>query len=180
MCDGGALELSIASLAIGSASAGVNFAAQYAQAQQQSAMAKANAAAAVKANNAKQAQLASDFWQRRDQIVQDQNLRDIQAEQAQARARVSAGEAGVGGLVLDSVMGDISRQRSEDEAIAQRNLATTALDTENARANANAEALDRARSIPMGITPSFISPILQVGNSAVNSALNYRLLTQKL
>lgn len=165
---------SVASTGLQSAGAILSYMGQKQQAEQQSQMAENAAKSALDSNRQQQAYLTSKYMQQREQISQEENLRTIQEEQAKGRARAAAGEAGVSGVALDSVLGDLESQRNASQVAALQNLQIQQMDTYQNQQNAYAQAMNQRNSVAMGIAPSILSPILQTAGSAVDSYSSYR------
>ena len=89
----------------------VGFAAASQAAAEQNAYYEANRRAAIQAANDRYAALAYQTLQEREKASQELMEKQIEAMKARATAAVSAGEAGVTGLSVDHLMGDLLAQQ---------------------------------------------------------------------
>lgn len=97
---------------------------------QQQQQAKTAAEAAKNGGKSARASAINQYGQNNLRITQESeaaavNKQNVQtrAEQATATARTSAGESGVGGLSVDALLGDFSRQQSNYNLDTNNNLA---------------------------------------------------------
>lgn len=188
MCDFG-LTLTALSIAasVGSAAAGYMGQQKAANAQQnyqnQVAADQANYKNQV-ATQANQAFIDQTYQQnlntQQNAAAASQKAQQVQTESAQARARVavSAGEAGVSGLSLDSLVSDYYRQ----EDFAKQNIAMNQTFTEKQAAEQNkgfrSEAISRVSGvrdyIPTPVVhPNPLSSIFDAAGSVTNSLSTY-------
>jgi hypothetical protein len=165
--------LSGLTIGLAGASAGLQFIGQSQAASAQSAMARAVAANAAGSYRAQTAFLDTQFLQQRAQLTQQSEAQNIQAEQVKARARTSAAEAGVAGVSLDAVLGDISRQQGRAADATAYNFDIAAFDNHNAKTNAYYGMVDRTNSVPMGVFPSLLSPLISTAGAALDAAGRY-------
>lgn len=133
------LEAVDAALKIGSAVAGN---------KAQAKAAKANTAAANSAfqNTVEGINLRQN--QEQDAATQTILSADRQARGADARARVSAGEAGVAGASVDALLGSILRDKLDFEAVTTRNTENTIQQLEREKLGAAATRDSRIAGVP--------------------------------
>lgn len=167
---------------IGASSTANNQAAyQAAAVQQRNAQMAANTKLATNDFNQKASQEQLHMQEVQNQTGQAVFQKDIQERQAEAAARVSAGQAGVAGLSIDALMADFQRQSSNFKDTSIQNLAM-----QQAQSNSNlesyaTEAKGRAQSVqpylpePV-VRPSMIATGLQIAGGAANAANQYQTL----
>ena len=131
MCE----AITIATFLLSAASAGAQYQAQQQQARGQKRLNKAATAAAERKFEADTAAAARRSSEERDAASQRQEQNQIAAAQRRSRLRTSASAAGISGLSVDSLLGDLTRQEL-------RNADAIAANLESAEAN----LLDSRRS----------------------------------
>jgi len=121
--------------------------------------------------------------QQQQQLATDKlTANSIQAAQARATARVSAGESGVSGLSVDALIGDLYRQEGTN-GLAIKTDATRAqqqITRQAASAKATAESRYSGVRISQNFTPpNALGTIAGVGAGLANTGVNY-LSTQPI
>jgi hypothetical protein len=168
MCD--PISLSVASLAIGVASAGAGFI-------QQGQQAKSNRKAA-QANYAQQSEaLKTQYDQTNKQATDEMSVKAREVMIETARLRVLGGESGLAGG---------SNDRIENES--QFNLGTDIAAIESNRRNTLNQLYEEGKSLRAGSQaqirqvqrPSLIGTGLQIAGAGVNAATTHKYLSGKL
>ena len=150
-------------------SAIVSYAGQRRQAKQQAAF-QAQSAAAER-QRALQEQTSLRMRQAQEQEATARELEQVsrKSRQALARARVSAGEAGVAGASVQALMDDYTRQEAGYRAAVTRQQELSALGTQLGLEQAGLASQQRLISIQQPIArPSF----LQAGLGAISGGLS--------
>lgn len=161
----------LASTAIAGASAGLQFAGQRQQANQQEEMFK------LTQQNANEA-LRNDYAQtalrlREEQAATAQQLQAIeqQSRAAMSRGQVAAGEAGVAGTNYDILMDDFKRQQLTSQRYSMLNYEARRNQIAYGQMGARSQAYNQMiQAYPQVGQPSLLAPFLQVGGTAINSA----------
>lgn len=159
------------SIAVSAASAGLQFAGQRQQANQQEEMFK------LTQQNANEA-LRNDYAQtalrlREEQAATAQQLQAIeqQSRAALSRGQVAAGEAGVAGTNYDILMDDFKRQQLTSQRYAMLNYEARRSQIAYGQMGARSQAYNQMiQAYPTVGQPSLLAPFLQVGGAAINSA----------
>ena len=154
---------------VGVASAGLQYAGQRRQAQQQAAY-QAQAAAAER-QRALQEQTSLRMRQAQEQEATARELEQVsrKSREALARARVSAGEAGVAGASVQALMDDYTRQEAGYRAAVLRQQELGALGTGLGLEQAGLASQQRLISIRQPISqPS----LLTAGLGAIQGGLS--------
>lgn len=101
------------------------------------------------------------------------------AAEARATARVSAGEAGVAGVSVDSLINDFYRQEGGYAESVDRNLELTTDQSEEELKGMRTGALDRALSYrqPVQRRPSYLAAGIDMGNQGLSVYNRYRYTT---
>jgi hypothetical protein len=139
MCDP-ATAIAATSLALGAGSA-------IASAKAQDKLAKTNAADAIRARNEDFRALGLQEQQTQDATQASIMTAHRTALNADAVARLSAGEAGVAGASVQAILGDISAQESEFTTQAQRNETATITQLQQEKRGAAAGAQSRINAV---------------------------------
>lgn len=159
------------SIAIAGASAGLQFAGQRQQANQQEEMygiAQQNAHEALKNDYAQTA-----LRLREEQAATAQQLQAIeqQSRAALSRGQVAAGEAGVAGTSYDILMDDFKRQQLTSQRYAMLNYEARRSQIAYGQLSSRSQAYNQMiQAYPSVGQPSLLAPFLQVGGTAINSA----------
>lgn len=101
-------------------------------------------------------------------VAESQKLR-LEEARAKSRARVSAAEAGVTGLSVDSLVADIGAQAELEEASRKYNYFSTINQLGEEGKAAQARAHSRILSTPKGMKPSKLSLIAGIGGAGVKA-----------
>ena len=163
MCNPAALAV------IGGLQAGVQFAGARKQAKAQAAY-QAQAAAAEQ-QRALQEQSSIRMQQAQQQEATARELQQVsrKSQEALARARVSAGEAGVAGASVQALMNDYSRQEAGYRAATLRQQELSAVGTGLGLEQAGLASQQRLIGINQPINrPSVLGAVLQAGSQAMS------------
>ena len=164
-----ATGIAATSAAIGAASSGMQFAGQRQQAKQQAAY-QAQSAAAER-QRALQEQSSIRMRQAQEQEATARELEQVsrKSQEALARARVSAGEAGVAGASVQALMDDYTRQEAGYRAATLRQQELRGVGTQLGLEQAGLASQQRLISINQPISkPSFLT----AGLEAVSGGLS--------
>lgn len=107
------------------------------------------------------------------------NQNTLAARRAQATARVSAGEAGLSGLSVDSLLRDLAGQAGYDNATATENYLRQDANINFRRENAQNEAVSAVNSVrqPVIQRPDYLGAALRIGTAGVNAYGDYKVRT---
>lgn len=153
----------MAILSIASAGAGL-----YGQQQQAKAQESYNndlARNAVIANNQRNAQINQRQLQERDAATQKMMNNNIEAKKAESAARVAASGAGVGGVSVDSLIGEIGMSQGRYNASVGENLRTSNIGADWERVNADNNMRSTFNSMVAPKMPDYIGAALQIGKA---------------
>jgi len=154
---------------VGGLQAGVQFAGARQQAKAQAAY-QAQAAAAEQ-QRALQEQSSIRMQQAQQQEATARELEQVgrKSREALARARVSAGEAGVAGASVQALMDDYSRQEAGYRAATLRQQELTGVGTQLGLEQAGLASQQRLIGINQPINkPSVLGAVLQAGSQAMS------------
>ena len=154
---------------VGGLQAGVQFAGARKQAKAQAAY-QAQAAAAEQ-QRALQEQSSIRMQQAQQQEATARELEQVsrKSREALARARVSAGEAGVAGASVTALMDDYSRQEAGYRAATLRQQELTGVGTQLGLEQAGLASQQRLIGINQPINkPSVLGAVLQAGSQAMS------------
>ena len=149
--------------------AGVQFAGQRRQAKAQAAF-QAQSAAAER-QRALQEQSSMRMRQAQEQEATARELEQVsrKSQEALARARVSAGEAGVAGASVQALMDDYTRQEAGYRAATLRQQELTGVGTQLGLEQAGLASQQRLIGINQPINkPSVLGAVLQAGSQAMS------------
>lgn len=90
---------------------------------------------------------------------------DRQAREADAVARVSAGEAGVTGASVDALLGDLTAKASAFKRVQERNLSMSLAQIEREKAGARTQAINQINGVP---TVNPVSTALSIAGSGLD------------
>ena len=164
-----ATGIAATSAAIGAASAGMQFAGARQQAKQQASF-QAQSAAAER-QRALQEQSSIRMQQAQQQEATARELQQVskKSQEALARARVSAGEAGVSGVSVQALMDDYTRQEAGYRAATLRQQELTGVGTQLGLEQAGLASQQRLIGINQPINkPSVLGAVLQAGSQAMS------------
>lgn len=107
------------------------------------------------------------------------NQNTLAARKAEATARVSAGEAGLSGLSVDSLLRDLAGQAGYDNATATENYLRQNTNINFRRENAQNEAVSAVNSVrqPTIQRPDYLGAALRIGQSGANAYAYYKART---
>jgi len=154
---------------VGGLQAGVQFAGARQQAKAQAAY-QAQAAAAEQ-QRALQEQSSIRMQQAQQQEATARELQQVsrKSQEALARARVSAGEAGVAGASVTALMDDYTRQEAGYRAATLRQQELTGVGTQLGLEQAGLASQQRLIGINQPINkPSVLGAVLQAGSQAMS------------
>ena len=161
--------IAIATLAINAGGAVM----QYMQQKQQAkAQEQANAAArlsAIQSANAQTKALHTREIQEREAALQKKDQNDKAARRATATSVTAAGEAGVTGLSLDSLLFNVGFQRGQNESNIDFNLDNTSDQLFYQKQGVQAQSAGRIASLPIVQRPSLFATGLQIAGAGVNA-----------
>jgi len=169
MCLPLAAAVPLISAGVGAASAGLQYAGQRQQAKQQAAY-QAQSAAAER-QRALQEQTSIRMRQAQEQEATARELEQVsrKSQEALARARVSAGEAGVAGASVQALMDDYTRQEAGYRSALARQQELSAVGTQLGLEQAGLASQQRLISIQQPIDrPSFLT----AGLGAISGGLS--------
>jgi hypothetical protein len=163
----------VASLVVGVAQAGLSYAQASQAADRQNQYYEMNKAEANRA-------LVNSYAGQQNRMIQERNAASqkkfetsIEATKARATAVTAAGEAGVGGLSVDALLGDYMARESRGVDAIDQNFAMSAdairSDMEGSQGQANA----RINSVQQAAGPSFLDAAVRVAGSVVGAAGTY-------
>lgn len=161
MCDPGTIVAG-ASLAIGVGS-------KIAESKAQDKAAAANKKASLAAMTEDWKALSLQEAQQQDAAQQSIMQADRQGRQADALARVSAGESGVAGASVDALLGDLSAQVSAFKTTTERNLRMTTEQLQQEKAASRAGAQSRINAMQPA---NPFATALSIGAQGIDFATN--------
>lgn len=151
------------------AQAGVGFAQASAQADAQNAYAEQNRLSAIAAANDKYASLANNTLQERESASQQLLQKNIEFAQAQGKAKVSSGEAGVSGLSVAALLGDFEAQRGRAVDAIDTNYQIKRQYNIDEGVATQHQAIARINSVRGAAKPSPLAYVIQGIGGAVGS-----------
>lgn len=169
----GAVGLAIAQFVISAGSMVMGYQAEKAQAEAQNQMYENNR---IEANSAaSDAMAATQLRMQQEQKAASQELQKTQTEATQARstAQVAAGEAGVSGLSVDSLIADYHNQEGQYERTLDNNLQ---MQSDALRADMDGtshQTASRINSVQKAQKPSFASAAVRILSAGVESYGTY-------
>ena len=161
-------------IAIGSALAGA--AGQVVSYQNQQAMYEQNRQNAMAAFRDNQKGLNDREMQEQDAAAQKRFDTSLQAKAAEATSEVSAGEAGVSGISVDALVGDIGARAGRATSNIDTNLDWTTSQLQAEKTAGAHQQTDRINSVP---APNFADAALRIAGVGLNSASSYYSMTNK-
>lgn len=166
--------LGILQAAVGAAGAVMNFMAQNQAAKAQEAANKRAAQSAIVSANAQTQALHARELQEREAALQQKREVQSEARKAESRVVTSAGEAGITGLSLDSLLFDIGFTRGENERAIEANQDFTAEQLGRQAQGVRAQAAGRIASLPIVQRPSIFATGLQIAGQFTNAFSSYQ------
>lgn len=122
----------------------------------------------IKAMNDNMAQIELAKQQASEQAGQKIFENDLQARKAQATAKVSAGESGIGGLSVDALLAELDGSRSRYDQSVKSNLDDTVTNLNSQRTNINNSAISAVNQLRTPAAPDYIGAALRIGSSVAN------------
>jgi hypothetical protein len=161
---------------------------QKTMAEQRDQQIEDNYALSVASANNQYRALQDRQQQETDAAAQKIQEGNIQGAKARSTALAAAGEAGVSGLSVNSLLSDFMAQEARYRSSVKTNLGYANSQLEDQKQGVYAEATGRAQSIQPYIkepvaTPDYVGAALRVGGSATSAYagyLNYKTQQQKI
>lgn len=159
MCDSTALFV----LNVASTVAGVE--GQRQQAKAQNAYNDQQAKNAMEAYRANLAQTNLMQSQEHAAATQKVNENNRAAEAAKAKALVSAGESGISGLSVDTLLADLSGEQARYNESVNQNYQNASMALDNQRTNAQVNAASQINSLKTPQSPDYLGAALRIGQA---------------
>ena len=121
-----------------------------------------NAMEAYKANLAQTNLMQSQEHAAATQKVNENNRA---AEAAKAKALVSAGESGISGLSVDTLLADLSGEQARYNESVNQNYQNASLAIDNQRTNAQVTAASQINSLKTPKSPDYLGAALRIGTA---------------
>ena len=154
---------------VGVASAGAGYAGQRQQAKAQAAYQAQSAAAERQRALQEQSSIRMQQAQQQEATARELEQVSRKSREALARARVSAGEAGVAGASVTALMDDYTRQEAGYRAATLRQQELTGVGTQLGLEQAGLASQQRLIGINQPINkPSVLGAVLQAGSQAMS------------
>ncbi|WGD31652.1 hypothetical protein AncyloWKF20_07490 [Ancylobacter sp. WKF20] len=136
---------------------------------QQEAMYEQNRLNSIKAMNDEVNQINLRTQQERTAAAEEmqKNIRTVTAQKATAEA--TAGEAGVSGLSVDMLLGELDNAASRDRSNIQSNLDMTVAQLDQERRAAETTRDNRINSVPRGRKPSGLGLAVGIGQAGLGA-----------
>ena len=97
--------------------------------------------------------------------TQKVNENNRAAEAAQAKALVSAGESGISGLSVDTLLADLSGEQARYNESVNQNYQNASMAIDNQRTNAQVNAASQINSLKTPQSPDYLGASLRIGQS---------------
>jgi hypothetical protein len=139
-----------------------------AQQQQASYQEKANQMqydAAIKARDANINQTNLEMVQERENAMQKLEQNHLKADAAMATATTSAGESGISGLSVGSLLDDLAMNKNRYDTAVTTNYDRSTVAIENQRQNANINAANVIAGMRTPTMPDYATAGLRIGNA---------------
>jgi hypothetical protein len=176
MCD--PISLAVTSFMVSAGSSVMQYQAANEQADAQNQLYANNAANAKRSYTAEMQQNGLRMEQERDAAGEKSfdNMLDTRAKVA--TATVGAGEAGVTGLSVESLINDIygAGGRTNDRIKHNEEMTLTQLATE--QQGIEARRIDRTNSVKKGVAPSSLALGLNIASAGLNAGTSYMKMTK--
>ena len=159
MCDATAMMV----LNVASTVAGV-----YGQQQQAKAQNAYNNQQAKNTMEAYRANLAqTNLMQSQEHAAATQKINENNraAEAAKAKALVSAGESGISGLSVDTLLADLSGDQARYNESVNQNYQNASMAIDNQRTNAQVNAASQINSLKTPQSPDYLGAALRIGQA---------------
>lgn len=167
MC--GPVAIAAASFVVGAAQSVVGFMGQQAAYEQQEALYESNRRNALMAFQEKQKSSNIRIIQEREAAATQSFDASLEARRARASNVVAAGESGIAGPTVTSLLGNIYGEEGRFLTRTNKNLDWTVQQLELEKKGQSYEALDRINSVPRGTKPSFLEAGLRIAASGISS-----------
>lgn len=181
MCDGGfsaATMFAVSSaMSVATATASIVGQTQAAHAQKQQAQAQAESIKRATINNYDQLQLQRE--QERQNATEKAAQVAQQGIQARSSALTAAGEAGVSGLSVEALLGDLQRQELEYTGAVQTNYKRRSAQIDAEMNGVQTTGQSQINSIPVPRNIDFVSPILNSAFKITGAYQDYAKQTDK-
>jgi hypothetical protein len=171
------MTLAVSTFMVGAAKSGADFIGSSQQATAQENLYNANRTNALSAGSNEYNQIALRRIQEQDATGEKtfDNMLDTRARAA--HATVAAGEAGISGLSVDSLVNDIygAGGRTNDRIKENSEMSLQQLNTEELGVTARTN--DRINSVKHGVQPSLLGLAINLGSTGLNAATGYKKMT---
>ena len=97
--------------------------------------------------------------------TQKVNENNRAAEAAKATARVSAGESGISGLSVDTLLADLSGEQARYNESVNQNYQNASMALDNQRTNAQVNAASQINSLKTPQSPDYLGAALRIGQA---------------
>ena len=121
-----------------------------------------NAMEAYKANLAQTNLMQSQEHAAATQKINENNRA---AEAAKAKALVSAGESGISGLSVDTLLADLSGEQARYNESVNQNYQNASMAIDNQRTNAQVTAASQINSLKTPQSPDYLGAALRIGTA---------------
>jgi hypothetical protein len=160
--------IAMASLALSAASTGASLYAQNRTATAQTKNNERQAGAALQAQNANIAAVDTQQGQQAEATAEHIAANNTAGAKAAATARVSAGEAGVSGRSVDSMLRDLAGLNSADNANATTQYLRGDAAVQAQKTNITNRTNSTINSLKTPTSPDYIGAGLRIGSAAVD------------
>lgn len=159
MCD----PVTMAVISIGATAAQLNAQRQAAKAQEQANQRQYENTMQARAANINQTNLMQQ--QEREGAMQKLEENNMAARAAQATANVSAGESGISGLSVDSLMADIGTKQNRFNTSVDTNYDRSSQAIALQRDNININAASQINQLKTPAAPDYVGAALRIGTA---------------
>lgn len=135
------------------------------QAKAQNAYNDQQAKNAMEAYRANLAQTNLMQSQEHAAATQKVNENNRAAEAAKAKALVSAGESGISGLSVDTLLADLSGEQARYNESVNQNYQNASMALDNQRTNARVNAASQINSLKTPQSPDYLGAALRIGQA---------------
>lgn len=125
--------------------------------------------ATLEARNQNLAQVDLQNQQATAQASEKINANNINAAKAMSSTTVQAGENGIGGLSVDSLLAELDGTRGAYNTSVQTNLSSAMAASDNSRQNINAQATSAMNHLQTPQAPDYIGAALKIGSAYYGS-----------
>lgn len=170
--------MALATFAISAASTGVGFMAQEQQAKQQDAAYAQNKKNSIAAFEDSQRALTYREAQEQESAAVQKQDNNIQARKAAATNIVAAGESGITGNTVDSLLRDIYGQAGAANDRVDQNLDWSMEQIAAEKRGQGFTAQNRINSVQRGQKPSIVAAGLKLAGAGLDSYTGYKKATK--